>query len=71
MEMETLKENQMIDRLPVLLENLALNRVAQRVGINLYCMRKDRCVEYPCPVISTLCQSLSNRWKCHGLSKKQ
>lgn len=43
MEMETLKENQMIDCLPVLLENLALNRVAQRVGISLYCMRKDRC----------------------------
>ena len=39
MEMETLKENQMIDCLPILLENLALNRVAQRVGIYIACGR--------------------------------
>lgn len=39
MEMETPKENQMIDCLPVLLENLALNRVAQRVSICIACGR--------------------------------
>lgn len=37
--METLKEKQMIDCLPVLLENLAINRVAQRVGICIACGR--------------------------------